>query len=870
MQVIKPFRISVLQRTFENEGKPYLSIGMLYLFSLGNEAPELLAEKELWELVGDELGKTTLDLGMTKHAGELLLHAVAHPPSAATACRVRAKLGQVERTLYVSGDRYWKDGKATDPKPFEELPITWENAYGGEGFPKNPLGKGFAPKGQEHHFRALPNVENPDQLLRSPTMHPDPVGFLPVSMENPERLAKLGTFDQRWLDTRFPGFAADMDWSYFNAAQPPQVIEGYWKGDEAYELENLVPGVPLLSGVLPGVRARCFVQRRGASALEELRTRLDTVFLFPHRRRGVLIFRAAIPVVEDDASDVERMLVAGEWQGQGRDEAHYQAVFARRIDPENGHLEALRESELMPDRLPKNALGEPNLPREGLRREAAKRRVALEIERVRELLIQAGQDPELHLPKIPEEPEVDTDPERIPEQVEILRAALEEKKQESEKKRAEMEAQARALCSEHKIDFDERLAEGAKAVGGPPKLQQKLDFEAMRDRLRAIASQGVKVPDLEKLGDPELIAKLEQAEDKLLSAYQRQTQVFPAAAPISQEEAKQRGAALMEAAKAGENLWRRDFTRADLRGAKLDELNLSGAFLEGADLSGASLRSCELSDVVFARANLEDADLSSASLQRANLAEANLKGTQLSNARLAEANLMRAKLVTADFSGAGLASVMLFEAEFSETCFVGANLSGAYFIRQKLNSCDFEGADLELSAFVESSGDQLRFDGAKLRRATFVECAFPSSSWSRAEMVGATLAKSCDLTGADFRWANLERTTWMQSKLEGANFGEAKLRMANLAEAKAQGCKLYRADLRRAVLSKADLRGSVMASVNAMEAILDHADLRGADLRGANLFRSDLSKIRVDKKTRLDDALVEQARVVGRRHDVNA
>ncbi|MCA9631193.1 MAG: DUF2169 domain-containing protein [Myxococcales bacterium] len=867
MQIIKPFRVSVLHRCFENEGRPYFSVALMLLFPLGNEEPELRTEKELWGLVGEEFANTVLDTGMPKQVGEFLLQAVAHPQGSASACRVRAKLGAAERTLYVSGDRYWKDGKATEAKPFEEMPISWENAYGGEGFDKNPLGKGFAPRGQEHHFRPLPNIENPEQLLRSPTKHPEPVGFLPVPMENPERLGKLGTFDERWLQTRFPGFAADMDWSYFNAAQPAQRIDGYWSGDEAYELENLVPGASLVEGRLPGATARCFIQRRGQDALEELRTRLDTVFFIPHRERGILIYRAAVAVTEDDASDIERMMVAAEWRRAPRDLTHYADVFKRRVDPENGYLEALRESDLMPDRLPKGALGEPPVPREGLRKQAAKRRVLEELENARELLRRAGQDPDALLPKIPEEEDVSVDPEDIPDQVRIMRGLLEEKKQEADERRVALEAQARETCQKHGIDFDDAVARGQAEGGGPPKLKQKLDLESVKQRLKAVAASGVDVPGLEKLEDPELLKKLDRAEDKLLETYQKHAHLFPAAAPLTPEVAKQRGEELIAAARAGENLWRRDFTRADLRGVALDELNLSGAFLEGADLSGASLVGCELSDVVLARARLDAADLSGATLERANLAEADLRGTCFARARMQGCTLMRSKLERANFEAAHLEGCNLLEAELERTNFEQALLPDVYFIRQALSGCRFAAADLSKAAFLEVQAVGVSFDEARLPRATFISCGLAGSTWVRADLSAATLAKGCDLQDADFRWAGLERATLAGSCLARSNFGEARLLMANLSEVDAQECKFYRADLRRATLSRSDLRGAILASANAMEALLDHADLRGVDLRGANLFRSDLSKVRVDKATLLTDALVEQARVVGRRED---
>ncbi|HEY6463562.1 MAG TPA: pentapeptide repeat-containing protein, partial [Polyangiaceae bacterium] len=48
---------------------------------------------------------------------------------------------------------------------------------------------------------------------------------------------------------------------------------------------------------------------------------------------------------------------------------------------------------------------------------------------------------------------------------------------------------------------------------------------------------------------------------------------------------------------------------------------------------------------------------------------------------------------------------------------------------------------------------------------------------------------------------------------------------------------------------------------NLMEAVLQKARLGGADLSECNLFRSDLSRVRVDRDTKLDRALLTQARI---------
>ena len=60
--------------------------------------------------------------------------------------------------------------------------------------------------------------EDPKRLVRTKADKPAPVGFGPIDQTWPVRMRKAGTYDAEWLETRFPGFAADIDWTFFNAA----------------------------------------------------------------------------------------------------------------------------------------------------------------------------------------------------------------------------------------------------------------------------------------------------------------------------------------------------------------------------------------------------------------------------------------------------------------------------------------------------------------------------------------------------------------------------------------------------------------------------------------------------------------------------
>jgi len=74
--------------------------------------------------------------------------------------RVGVRVGSVDKQLAVFGDRTWRRGGPTPPVGVTEVPLTWERAFGGPGFPANRIagvGRGPAaapqPRGSEAHHR---------------------------------------------------------------------------------------------------------------------------------------------------------------------------------------------------------------------------------------------------------------------------------------------------------------------------------------------------------------------------------------------------------------------------------------------------------------------------------------------------------------------------------------------------------------------------------------------------------------------------------------------------------------------------------------------------------------------------------------------
>lgn len=136
------------------------------------------------------------------------------------------------------------------------------------------------------------------------------------------------------------------------------------------------------------------------------------------------------------------------------------------------------------------------------------------------------------------------------------------------------------------------------------------------------------------------------------------------------------------------NNWRKNDkeTLPDLQRAALFQANLVGAYLRKVNLSGADLSG----------ANLGKADMSKAYLSNANLSNANLRGANLNSATLNGAYLSGANLRDATMSGTYLRGAYLSGASLSGADLTGADLTGA-----DLTGADLTGANLRATNFTD-------------------------------------------------------------------------------------------------------------------------------------------------------------------------
>ncbi|MFL0799235.1 MAG: DUF2169 domain-containing protein [Agarilytica sp.] len=226
-----------------------------------------LADEYIGEDVVSSIKYPSL-LGVSKPATDLIVNGAAVSPGQNSVKALEASIEVLDRkvALHVFGDRVWNRGVITEPKPFQRLPLIWENAYGGaeeiegelECFAHNPIGKGWKPdSASEEDFQGvfLPNIEWPDQRLSAFAQRPRPAGLGALSVTLPARARFAGTYDESWKKTRAPFLPADFNPAFFNAAIPELQIPHGLKGGETIRLINLneqgecVFNLPVLSPI---------------------------------------------------------------------------------------------------------------------------------------------------------------------------------------------------------------------------------------------------------------------------------------------------------------------------------------------------------------------------------------------------------------------------------------------------------------------------------------------------------------------------------------------------------------------------------------------------------------------------------------------
>jgi hypothetical protein len=273
-----------------------------------------------------------------KPATDVVLNGIAHAPGGRPAREFVAALevGRAKKQVRVVGDRvcHYRAGADPvfdDPRPFAQMELRYERAYGGVdvfsepraqfAYPRNHLGKGFA----VDNVRAavdglpLPNLEDPADPLTPARMfcrrvadwarQPVPAGFgwyskywhpragwagiLPA--DKPTEQMMRAAYAQLLPEPFRQAYEAHplpvVDFRFFNGASPGLGLP-YLAGDEAVRLTNLTPDGNLVFA-LPGDRPAITLDLGDGPKAE--RVVLQTVQIRADEGEVDLVWRAAFP-----------------------------------------------------------------------------------------------------------------------------------------------------------------------------------------------------------------------------------------------------------------------------------------------------------------------------------------------------------------------------------------------------------------------------------------------------------------------------------------------------------------------------------------------------------------------------------------------
>ena len=158
---------------------------------------------------------------------------------------------------------------------------------------ENPVGVGYYPfsRGASIDGLAAPNCEALDDPVRSPSTRHRAAALGPIGRSWLPRLSLAGTYDQRWLDERFPFLPADFRYDYFQSAPADQQIV-HPRGGEVCRLINLSPSGEL-SFALPATAMPVEFVRADGRRIESAAS-MDTLVIDATARRVTMTWRASL------------------------------------------------------------------------------------------------------------------------------------------------------------------------------------------------------------------------------------------------------------------------------------------------------------------------------------------------------------------------------------------------------------------------------------------------------------------------------------------------------------------------------------------------------------------------------------------------
>ena len=847
-----PENTEILKRVICVDTKKYqLVLGLVQGFSLSTHAATDLGradQKNLWQIVDAWMDKNAiLDEGWPKEKGEFLAYGACYPGTSSTGDQpvsVRINIGNISKQLAVWGNRQYSTlGLITRPKPFTRIEISPENAFGGEGYAHNSMGKGYTSnltKATDLASTELPNVELPSSLISSKADQPTPAGFWALASDTPRRSTYLGQFDETWKKKRWPHLPMDTRPEYFQAAPHDQQAAGYFSGTEIIEIHNMHPKYGLIQSQLPGLRARVLVNQRVGSKTDTIReynTNIDTVWLFPEAMTGFFLSRCVIPVLDADAQDTTHIFV--EFESVSNKPQVFEQLeqkFKQQIHEQSSPADDRVSISDEPVTVAKaetitstTGLSVTPVPLEGIE----------PIERSQEEIAQ-----QLSLTKIEDGVTMATLPPEI--------AAL--LKPEDWVPKSELQTLLEFKAEIEKSNTDIRKVLKEAQINNPSFINSLKSNPETAEQAIFLQSAPSTIESM--------MTELEQNIDEMIRFEKKNPTPVESTDEQVLDAARLTGATTAVAVAPENEVYNREWVieqhrlNNSFKGFDLSGLDLSNLDLTRVDFQEAILTSVNFSKSRLSGAILEDALINEANFEAADLSDANMRGINAENANFNDARMERASMREADFTRSDFSRANIGLADLKSSILTGVNLTDAQ--AQKITAddlqidqanctrTDFSQARMPKSNFYGSVLSGAKFNGANCKKADFSGVTAVEATFEAADLSDSQADFQSKFDKAIFNRANLAGVNWNKAALAISHFDEAILTGADFTGSILTQSRFVNADAKNLCLDRCDLSAADLSGINLFEGSLRNSNLQRSKIVSANLYGVDLLDAKLD------------------------
>jgi len=908
VDIIQPLDLEAGYRTFSFNKKHHLVVSLKLYFPLLGGNPLLFCDA--YQKMAS-LDTPFLDEGMPKLNAEFFTVGDAMSPheNSVSALNVSTECAGIKKELHVVGDRYWMGGVtgSSVPVPFTRMPLTWPNAFGGKDYALNTAGKGIDKEKTDigEDLILMPNIEISDKLMTNKGQTPPVAGYMPLLIDHPERSKHLGTYDEEWLATCFPGYPKDLNFKAFSCALNDQQLPTPLLGGEKFELENLHNEHPILTGAIPKFSAKAFVVKPNISVedlqesdLKEIQTRIDTVVFFPNQLMGMVIYRGTLEVEESDASEYKHLLCAYEsLKEPAKGNNHYFRSLVGRLHPDLNMQYALTTKDLIPVNIPCGMarLTQQESPPAFFLAEHMKNKLDVTVseklndtqQQLLELIDQQkkqGLDTttieqqlanlanplkdawqnrfdkviEKLVPGASSDGEIDLQKIDFKAFDELSKLSEEYADFQKQKAQAQLQKQIQGASDSGNEALATSLDKALQKFSLPPELPRAANIEVKLVELKKAFSQQGDYVDL-----VELEIQLKQGYTAQIESYKMGAHMMGMGTPPLAMLASDLKERTLNALSNGESLEYQDLAGVDFSGEDLRNADFSNCYLEQCNFSHANLEGATLNGAIAARCNFSHAILKSASLVNSNIGACNFKYSDLSYANTKDceygkSDFSHAILTNLDLSNslntlgvcfhkADLSGVMFGEASFIETDFSGANLSecqmiSATFIKCNFVTCHGKQVQLQGSNFIESN-----FSFCRLTKSDLTNCRFlDKSSLNNSHFM------DCILADATLRDVTLEHCEFINTTLSGCDFSDSNAQHSVFNGCHTLNSLFIKTDFSHARLSNTNFMYSNFLQADLTQASLSQSNFYGCEFMGATVAKTDFSRSNLDG-TKLED-----------------